>query len=106
MRFRVGAFPIRFAVFCMLLAAPLASLAYGADQEPQPTQAISVYFSPRGGCTDAIVGEVAKANHTIHVQAYSFTSLPIAQAMIDAKLRGVDVQVICDRGQFAKRAKD
>ncbi len=36
-----------------------------------------VYFSPKGGCTDAIVKEIGKANSEILVQAYSFTSKEI-----------------------------
>ena len=32
-----------------------------------------VYFSPHGGCTDAIVKELGKAKSEILVQAYSFT---------------------------------
>ena len=58
-----------------------------------------VYFSPGGGCTDAIVQRLGKAKETIFVQTYSFTSEPIAQALIDAKKRGVTVSVILDRSQ-------
>ena len=41
---------------------------------------ISCYFSPKGGCTDAVVEQIERAQQTIHVQAYSFTSLDIAGA--------------------------
>ncbi|MEI6519831.1 MAG: phospholipase D family protein [bacterium] len=58
-----------------------------------------VYFSPDGGCTDAIVSEINAASSVIRVQAYSFTSTPIAKALVDAKNRGVDVQVILDKSQ-------
>src|ERR1700731_1481554 len=50
---------------------------------------VSVHHSPKGGCTDAIVAELKKARREILVQAYSFTSKPIAQALLDAKTRGV-----------------
>lgn len=63
----------------------------------QPTAAWAVHFSPKGGCTDAIVAQIASAKTTIHVQSYSFTSAPIAGALADAKLRGLDVQIIVDR---------
>lgn len=33
------------------------------------------------------------------VQAYSFTSAPIAKALVDAHKRGVDVRVILDKSQ-------
>ena len=46
---------------------------------------IQVYFSPKGGCTEAVVANLDKATNTILVQAYSFTSAPIAKALVDAK---------------------
>ncbi len=58
---------------------------------------IEVYFSPSGGCTDAVVREIRAARHTILVQAFSFTSNRIARALADAHNRGVDVKVIIDK---------
>ncbi len=58
---------------------------------------VTVYHSPKGGCTDAIVRELNRARREILVQAYSFTSKPIAQALIDAKARGVHVEILLDR---------
>jgi phosphatidylserine/phosphatidylglycerophosphate/cardiolipin synthase-like enzyme len=58
-----------------------------------------VYFSPHGGCTNAIVGEVNKARKEILVQAYSFTSQPIAKAIVDAHKRGVRTEIILDKSQ-------
>jgi phosphatidylserine/phosphatidylglycerophosphate/cardiolipin synthase-like enzyme len=65
-----------------------------------PTQ---VYFSPHGGCTDAIVKEIAKAKQEILVQAYSFTSKDIAEALVDAKKRGVHVEIILDKSNRSQR---
>ncbi|MGO9144772.1 MAG: hypothetical protein ACLQDF_00245 [Desulfomonilia bacterium] len=45
----------------------------------------NVYFSPMGGCTEAIVQEIDHANKEILVQAYSFTSKPISKALLDAQ---------------------
>ncbi len=56
-----------------------------------------VYFSPRGGCTDAIVQKLDEAKKSVFVQAYSFTSERIAKALVDAKKRGVAVSVILDQ---------
>jgi phosphatidylserine/phosphatidylglycerophosphate/cardiolipin synthase-like enzyme len=58
---------------------------------------IQVFFSPHGGCTDAVVTNLDKATNTVLVQAYSFTSAPIAKALVDAEKRGVKVQVILDK---------
>lgn len=54
------------------------------------------HFSPKGGCTEAIIREIQHARHEILVLAYSFTSRPIAQALVDAKLRGVHVEIVLD----------
>jgi phosphatidylserine/phosphatidylglycerophosphate/cardiolipin synthase-like enzyme len=67
------------------------------SQEKSP--AIEVYFSPHGGCTDAIVRELDKAQGTVLVQAYSFTSYRIAKALLDDHKRGVKVEVILDKSQ-------
>jgi phosphatidylserine/phosphatidylglycerophosphate/cardiolipin synthase-like enzyme len=61
-----------------------------------PPQSLSVHFSPSGGCTDAVVREIAAAKREVLVLAYGFTSRPISQALVDAKLRGVDVEIVLD----------
>ncbi|MFA6224157.1 MAG: phospholipase D-like domain-containing protein [Desulfomonilaceae bacterium] len=60
---------------------------------------LSVYFSPNGGCTDAIVKEIGNAKSEILVQAYSFTSTPIAKSLLEAHKRGVKVEAILDKSQ-------
>jgi phosphatidylserine/phosphatidylglycerophosphate/cardiolipin synthase-like enzyme len=57
---------------------------------------VQVHFSPKGGCTEAVVRELGHARHEIQVLAYSFTSKPISQALVEAKLRGVHVDIILD----------
>lgn len=59
----------------------------------------NVCFSPHGECTSVVVDALASAKRTVLVQAYSFTSAPIAQALIDAHKRGVSVRVILDKSQ-------
>ena len=62
-----------------------------------------VYFSPRGGATSAIVQTLDNAKSTVLVQAYSFTSEPIAEALVRAGARGVRVQVILDKSQRTQK---
>jgi phosphatidylserine/phosphatidylglycerophosphate/cardiolipin synthase-like enzyme len=80
----------------------LCSPAYPIDLtlSDTPTQ---VYFSPNGGCTEAIVKEIANARSEILVQAYSFTSAPIAKALVDAHKRGVKVEAILDKSQRSEK---
>ncbi len=60
---------------------------------------VQIFFSPNGGATQAIIKEIDNANMEILVQAYSFTSAPIAKALINAKKRAVSVEVILDKSQ-------
>ena len=59
---------------------------------------IKAYFSPRGGCTAAIVRNVDRAKSFVDVAIYSFTSRKIADALIRAYKRGVRVRVVADEG--------
>jgi phosphatidylserine/phosphatidylglycerophosphate/cardiolipin synthase-like enzyme len=64
---------------------------------------IEVYFSPHSGGTTAIVQEIDRARSEILVQAYSFTSATIAQALLRAHRRGIRVEVILDKSQKNQR---
>jgi phosphatidylserine/phosphatidylglycerophosphate/cardiolipin synthase-like enzyme len=62
---------------------------------------VQVCFTPEYGstpsCTQDIVNAIDSARHTILVQAYSFTSAPIAKALVEAHRRSVAVKVILDK---------
>jgi phosphatidylserine/phosphatidylglycerophosphate/cardiolipin synthase-like enzyme len=62
----------------------------------------SVCFTPGGRCATRIVNQINKAQHSIQVLAYSFTSKPIATSLVDAKKRGVNVEVILDKTQASQ----
>ena len=87
-----------------LLALLFVSARTGAETSPtyQPAS-VRVLFSPLGGCTEAIVSAVNDAKKSVFVQAYSFTSSPIAKAIVDAHKRGVEVRVILDKSQRTER---
>ena len=75
-----------------------ASLPLHAETFPSDTK-YEVCFTPGGDCTSMIVGEINKANKSVYLQAYSFTSKPIAQAITNAKRKGIDIKVILDKSQ-------
>lgn len=84
----------------LLLAICILAVPLLAQQGPQD---IHPFFSPNGGCTQAVVDQLNGAKKQVLVQAYSFTSTPIARALVDAKHRGVEVQVILDKSQRGER---
>ena len=91
--------PIRLPLL-MLLALGGPVWSFDLTLKNVPAQ---VYFSPRGGCTEAIVAALGAARQTVLVQAYSFTSAPVAGALKAAHDRGVDVRVVLDRSQRSER---
>ena len=62
-----------------------------------------VCFTPGDQCADVAIATIDRATRSIRVQAYSFTSAPIAKALIDAKKSGIDVQVILDKSNVSAR---
>jgi phosphatidylserine/phosphatidylglycerophosphate/cardiolipin synthase-like enzyme len=68
--------------------------------------AVSFYFSPKGGCTEAVIRELERARRQILVQAYSFTSDAITNGLVEARKRGVDVEVLLDRSNETERYSD
>ena len=84
---------VRVGLFFTLLLFATAAIA----SEPE------VCFTPGQDCTSVIVVEINAAQQQILVQAYSFTSAPIASALVDAHKRGVDVRAILDKSQRTER---
>ena len=90
------------AFLFVVLLIPLQP-GHATDLTLPKDTSIQVYFSPDGGCTDAINKVLGQAKQEILVQAYSFTSAPIAKALLDAHKRGVKVQVILDKSQKTQK---
>ncbi|MHA7877307.1 MAG: phospholipase D family nuclease [Bacteroidota bacterium] len=82
-----------------LLISGVAGCNNGSDHRT-PDVAIQVCFSPGGNCTQFVEQAIAKAQETILVQAYFFTSLPIANALIKAHQQGIAIHILIDRSQL------
>ena len=99
----------------LLIAAFLAVAAFSAivarEVEDNPgnnhsgifASHVEAYFSPGGKCTKVIVAEINAAKATIYLQAYSFTSAPIAKALVDAHKRGVKVTALLDQSNRTQK---
>ncbi len=66
-------------------------------------ESVEIAFSPDRGATDLVVRTVSEAKESVRVAAYSFTSKPIALALLKAHERGVDVRVVVDKSQATAR---
>jgi phosphatidylserine/phosphatidylglycerophosphate/cardiolipin synthase-like enzyme len=85
-----------------ILRVPIV-LVMTAAALPASAGTLTPCFTPGGKCTDLIVHEIDSAKSELLVQAYSFTSLAIVEAIARAKSRGVDVGVILDRSNETGR---
>lgn len=113
---RVSAFHpprlFRTALIGLALAAPAATSLARTDapsaaalaagfQAFSPRASYRLCFNPDGdSCEELLLESIRAARRSLHVQAYYFTSAPLAQAVKQAKDRGVDVQVILDKSQI------
>jgi len=61
---------------------------------------VSTCFTPPAGCSTVIASQISKAQDSIYVQAYGFTSGEIAKALINAHNRGVKVRVLLDKSNI------
>jgi phosphatidylserine/phosphatidylglycerophosphate/cardiolipin synthase-like enzyme len=98
----------RGAVMKKLILLVIFSLNFIFFSSPQISHAtditlnntpVQLYFSPNGGCTHAIVDRIDNAKSEVLIQAYSFTSAPIAKALVNAHKRGIKVEAILDKSQ-------
>jgi len=92
-------------LFLIILLLFLASCSFPIQQpeKPSPCPSLTIYFSPKGGAEEAIVRELDKAKYSILVQAYSFTSAPIAKGLVAAHERKVRVEIILDKSNLTAR---
>lgn len=62
-------------------------------------EVLSVCFSPKGNCKNNIIKLIDITEHTLRIAIFSLTSKEIADAIISAKKRTVDVKIIMDNDQ-------
>lgn len=65
---------------------------------------LSVCFTPNDACLPKVIQNIADASLSIFVLGYSFTSQPIAKALIAAKNRGILVRMVLDSSQKTQKS--
>lgn len=96
--------------FTFSLAFATAANAYsffghssGTFEKAPSTALVESAFSPSDGGEELVLRVLNASEHHIRLAAYSFTSPLVVKALLAAKKRGVDVQVIVDaRGNKGK----
>ena len=82
-----------FLVFGFLAVSAMAAA-------PQCPMDVDVCFTPHANCRGWLLKHIYNAKQSIYVQSYTFTSTPIAKALVRMHKKGVDVKVIMDSSQF------
>jgi len=88
-----------------LVVALALSVAPAADADaPTPRRyaaagTVEIAFTPGDAVDNLIVAAIDRAQTEVLVHAYTFTHRKIAQALINARRRGVTVAVLADREQ-------
>ncbi|MDE2222505.1 MAG: phospholipase D family protein, partial [Candidatus Omnitrophica bacterium] len=67
-------------------------------------QECQVYFSPNGGCVQAIVHEIRQATQTIDIAMYFLSSYKIARALAMAQEHHVLIRIVMDQHQEIESA--
>ncbi|MBV8739073.1 MAG: hypothetical protein JO007_17825, partial [Alphaproteobacteria bacterium] len=79
------------------LPFPVSAPAEGSPSA-SVTAAISICFAPAQDCAGLVVAAIEHARHQILVNAYNLTTgAGIVEALVRARARGVDVQLIADK---------
>lgn len=96
---------IGLSLFCILLPLTFLTVteAHAAEQGMFKDTPYEVCFTPGEDCAQLIVDTIEKAQKEILVQAYSFTSAPIAEALRNVHRKGVKTLVILDKSQFSEK---
>jgi len=86
-----------------LLLAVVSIAAAACTAEPMPaTGSVEVAFTPWDDAEGALLRVISGARKSIRVQAYLFTSRPLARALIETHRRGVDIAILADRDMALK----
>jgi len=86
---------------CLALCLTLGSPSWAGTVMPA-SGTMEVAFSPWDDAEGLVLRTLASARHSILVQAYVLTSRNIANALQEAKARGVDVRILADKEQMER----
>jgi phosphatidylserine/phosphatidylglycerophosphate/cardiolipin synthase-like enzyme len=99
---------VRHWLFLALLLFSVGFLsAYTLQPAFEPSASVTasghgVFFCPEDACSEQVINHIDKARKHVYVAMYSFTLDSIADALIRARNRGVDVRVVVEESQLGR----
>lgn len=81
----------------MRVVGALFFIFFFFDDSARAEMVVQACFSPQAKCSTHIVREIEAAKKELLVAVYAFTNDDLASALVQAKKRGLAVQVVIDR---------
>lgn len=94
LRIRTRSFNLKRSLYTLVLYAVSVPLTYAEYQ---------VGFSTDGSAERLVMRTINQAKKTLDMATYSFTSIPVVNALLAAKRRGVSVRVLADKKSASNR---
>ncbi len=91
---------INLLTILLSLSVSILTMLFASNTISAKTE---VFFSPRGSIKEAIINNIISSTGTIDVTAFTFTAGDLAEALYQAKERDVEIRIIIDQTQDAKR---
>ncbi|MBR8034651.1 phospholipase D family protein [Burkholderia vietnamiensis] len=90
-----------------VIVAGLIAFAIASVQPARAatTCAVDVGYSPEGTAEHLVMTSIERARQSVRLAAYTFTSAAVSRALVGAKRRGIDVAVLADAKESAKRTQ-
>lgn len=91
-------------IFLLVFCSPLFTFAYDQQFSPDASYQVCFRLDGNGNCEQEIVDMINAAQSSIDIFAYSLSSQPIADAMLQAKNRGLIVRIIADPNEIGQQS--
>ena len=92
---------LALACFLAGLSANLALFQEISSGALSEHESVSLFVCPQDECAEQLIEFIGSAEKSVHVMIYSLTKEEIAEALAEARKRGLDVRVVMDKTQAA-----
>lgn len=78
------------------MRSPIVGSAVTVTMTVEAPVVVEYCFTPIEACADLVTKWIGRANSSVHVLMYAFTLDTVAEALVAAKNRGVDVKIVME----------
>lgn len=88
----------------LILSVTLGLVGCNPTPQTSSSSPISVCFTPGAQCVQDVINSINLAQNNIYMQANAITSNSIANALIAAKQRKVNISILLDKSQMKQKS--